>query len=576
MLLATNGLTEWNYVLNWDAFGYYYYLPLFFIEKTITIPNLDMVYPVFEKYKTSTTLYQFTAVPQGGFIIRYSIGQAVLYLPFFLIGHVFALVTDYPADGFSKPYNLSILIGGFIYHITAIVIIAKLLLKFYSDKVVTITLIILFLGTNLSYNISGTALSSQGSALLLFAVFLTIVDSYYRKKTTQKMFWAGCVFGLICISRPTDFLIIIPAILWPLIRHEKSLKNEIKQLIFNVKHLAAFVIPTLFFAFIQFGYWKYTTGKWFINSYGNPGEGLDFLTPYTLPFLFSFKSGWLIYTPIMALVLIYLIKNALKGNKIMIVTLSFTVVFVYIASSWTNWWYGGGFSQRAMVQAYVLLCIPLAGLVEYTFFERNKFSLVLRGVLPALTLLSIWQTHQYKAGVLTAETVTAKYYFASFFDNKMDPEKEHLLDFNRYDVYTQPNYGLPENYIRIKEFQKDFDPISIEGVEFVNGFKIAYRDLCDTDHCYVVFTGVFEGLSPKNAHLVTAMDHKGNYGYQAKNIIENVVDTIDDTFVAKAVYLTPHIRNKNDPLLAYVWNQALEPLTVKQLKLEVYINPDKE
>lgn len=570
LLFSTHGFLGWRNVLTWDAFGYYYYLPLFFIKKSIIIPNLDVVYPIFEQYKPSSTLYQFTALPQGGFIIRYSIGQAVLYAPFFFIGHLFALVSEYPADGFSKPYNLAILFGGFIYHFTAIILIGKLLLRFYSDKIVAITLVVLFFGTNLYYNISGSALSSQGSALFLFALFLTIVDSYYRNKSTRKMFWAGCVFGLICICRPTDFLIIVPALLWPLTWPGKSLKRELKLLLSNIQHLVAFVIPTLFFAFIQFGYWKYTSGKWLINSYGNPGEGLDFLTPYTIPFLFSFKSGWFIYTPIMAIVLIYLLVKALRGNGKMIVVLTFTILFIYVASSWTNWWYGGGFSQRAMVQAYVLLSIPLAGVVEYTFFKRKKLSIALIVLLPAFTFLSIWQTSQYQKGILTADTVNAKYYFATFFDRKIDPEKTHLLDINRHDILIQSNYGVPEDYTLIKEFKTDIDRISMEGVEFANGFKIAYRDLCPADHCFIIFHGVFQGPPPKNSYLVTTMDHKGNYGYQAKNIEQNMINPSDNGFTAESIYLTPHIRNQNDSLMAYIWNQKLESLTVKQLRLKVY------
>src|SRR5690606_35539546 len=110
------------------------------------------------------------------------------------------------------------------------------------------------------------------------------------------------------------------------------------------------------------------------------------------------------------------------------------------------WWYGSGFSQRAMVQAYALLSIPLAGLINYAFFKKRKLSFLPAILIPLFLLLSIWQTRQYHNGVLTGETVTADYYFASFFDLHPNPENEDLRAFSHYDIYMQPNYSIPDGY----------------------------------------------------------------------------------------------------------------------------------
>lgn len=575
MVFGTISGSEWNRALTWDGFGYYYYLPMVFIQKTISLESLDIANEIFAKYNPSSTLYQFTTLPDGRNIIRYSSGQAVLYLPFFLIGHLIATLTEYPADGFSKPYNVSVLFGGLIYHVIGIALIGRILLRFYADKIVAVTLIVLFFGTNIYSLLNGMALSSHGTALFLIAGFIAIVDSYYRRKSISKMFIAGCMFGLICINRPTDFITIIPAILWPMTLSGTTVKQELNKIFTDVRHLLAFLIPTLIFAFLQFGYWKYAAGSWLINSYGNPGEGLDFLNPHTLPFLFSFKSGWLLYTPLMGLVLIYLLISVIQRDAKMQIVFIYILAFIYLASSWTTWWYGGGFSQRAMVQAYVLLSLPLAGLVAYAFFARRKFSVILGVLIPALVVLSFWQSRQYKNGVITADTVTVKYYFASFFDSKMDPDKKPLLAFNRHDVYTQPNYGLPDGYELVTSLELEIEPKnqSLSGKEFSPGFKIPYKDLCDTDHCFVRFTGVFSGLPPKSAGFVNTFDHKGNYGYQLRNVVENIVDTnkTQNVYTASSVYLTPHVRSKQDIFSAYIWNIEQEPGILKELKLEVYI-----
>lgn len=564
--------------MTWDGFGYYYYLPMVFIHKTISLENLDMANEIFNNYNPSSTLYQFTTMPDGRHIIRYASGQAVLYLPFFLIGHLIATLTEYPADGFSQPYNISILFGGLIYHIIGIALIARILLRFYTDKVVAITLFVLVFGTNMYSLLNGTALSTHGSALLLIAGFITIVDSYFRQKSIAKIFLAGCLFGLICINRPTDFITIIPAVLWPMVISGTTVNQELKSLFTNAKHILPFLIPTMFFAFIQFGYWRYAGGSWFINSYGNPGEGLDFLTPYTIPFLFSFKSGWLLYTPLMALVLIFLLIKVFRRDRKMQIVFIYTLVFIYLASSWTNWWYGGGFSQRAMVQAYVMLSFPLAGLVNYSFFKHTKLSSGLRVLIPLLVVLSIWQSTQYKNGVLTSDTVTADYYFSSFFDSEMDPTKKHLLGFNRFDVYAQPNYGLPDGFDLVQTFELNLGETSLNDMDFTPGFKMAYQDLCEEEFCFILFTGVFQGMPPKNAGLVTTFDHAGSYGYQLRNVRENLVDSniTDSSYTSTAVYLTPHMRSKRDTLTAYIWNMKREPGILTKLKLEVYVKAETD
>src|SRR5690606_16391533 len=112
---------------------------------------------------------------------------------------------------------------------------------------------------------------------------------------------------------------------------------------------------------------------------------------------------------------------------------------------------------------------------------KRKLYIPLAFLIVVFTILSIWQAKQYKNGVLTSETVTAEYYFASFFDLYQNPENKKLLAFSHYDVYTQPNYVLPDGYTRTKTIALEIDSTAqnMEGIEFPKGFSIPYRDLCN-------------------------------------------------------------------------------------------------
>lgn len=564
--------------ISWDAFGYYYYFKLAFIDHSMILHSLDSVKAVFEQYDPSSSLYQFTRMPDGKFIVRYPVGQAILYLPFFLIAHLTALVSDFPADGFSRPYEVAMRLGALLYHFLGFVFVARLLRRHFADKVVAIVLIVLLFGTNAYAIIVAPPLSAQGTLFFLIPLFMVLVDRYFRNKNRKDIFIGGFVFGLICLSRPTDFITIIPALLWPATIPGLTLKTEWLGLLRRIKHLLLFIVPVAFCAMIQFSYWKYAGGSWIIDSYGSAAEGLDFLSPHTIPFLFSFKSGWLLYTPIMALVLIYLVVRSIQKQPLMTVVLIYSVIFIYIASSWTNWWYGGGFSQRAMVQAYALLSIPLAGLIDYAFFKRGKLFVPTAILIIGFTGLSIWQTYQYKKGVLNGDTVTPEYYFASFFDSHFDPDKKELMGFDHYDIYINPNYGLPEGYELTKTEEMDIpeDRQNTDGREYFPYFKIKYRDLTDRDHCFLLLYAVFEGVPPEQSCLVTTFNHGDNYGYQCRTTTENVieVDSTTNQYTARAVYLSPHIRDTEDQFSAYLWNKGKQPGKLIRMWLEVYEKRD--
>lgn len=571
-------LMSWN-ATSWDAFGYYYYLRLAFIDHSMVIHSLDSIKPVFDQNEPSSTLYQFTRMDDGRWIIRYPVGQALLYLPFFIGAHITALLSKFPADAFSRPYQFAMFLGGMIYHFLGLVFTAKILRRRYKDAVVAVTLVLLFFGTNAYYSIVGGSMSAQGSLFFLIALFIWLVDCYFRKKSTKFILAGGFVFGLICLSRPTDFLTIIPALLWPLTIPGMSLKDELLALLHRKKHLIAFLVPVVLCAMVQFSYWKYAGGSWFIDSYGSPAEGLDFLNPHTIPFLFSFKSGWFLYTPLMLLVMIYLIVRAYKKDKTMIAVLIYAILFIYISSTWTNWWYGGGFSQRAMVQAYVLLSLPLAGLVEYTFFQRRKFHVLIGFLISVFFVLSIWQTIQFKNHVLTGETITPKYYLASFLDLHPNPKHLPLLAFDQYDWVINSNHELPDGYILSQSRTLDVDAAesNLDGREFFTAFSMRYKDLTDKEYCFIKFTAVFDGTPPKDASLVVTFDHKGNYGY-SRELIDSILDSavVNNQYSASLIYLTPYLRTTSDKFTAYIWNSEKSAGKIIRFKLDVYENPESD
>jgi hypothetical protein len=432
--------------MSWDAFGYYYYLPLAFLQDSMIIDSLAEVKNIFDQYNPSSTIYQFTATDNGKFIVLYTAGQALLYLPFFLLGHLGALLFGFEPDGFSAPYDFAIRLGGVFYHTAGFYFIGKLLARRYSRKVVAISLIVLFFGTNELLTLQ-SPLNAHGSLIFLLSILFYSAEKYFSERKFSAVVAMAITFGIARLSRPTDIIAIIPIILWPWIMG-KELKPEWNDILEN--HRKDLIIGAMIVAIIgsiQMLYWKYAGGSFIIDSYSNAAEGLDFFSPHTIPFLFGFKVGWFVYTPLMIFVMAYLISQIIKGDRAMKVVGVYLVIFIYLASSWTNYWYGGSFSQRAMVQSYVLISFALAGLIQW-IFEINSTGyrrLAFTGIA-TLCLLNLWQSGQYMRSVFKPDTMTKEYYFAAFFDYHFDPSKAHLLSIDRTYYQINPVSEVPEGY----------------------------------------------------------------------------------------------------------------------------------
>ena len=123
------------------------------------------------------------------------------------------------------------------------------------------------------------------------------------------------------------------------------------------------VIATLIVWVPQIAFWKYATGHYFFFSYGE--ERFYFDSPHIFDGLFSYRKGWLLYTPIMVFALLGIVSLVKVQKKWLAPVLVFTSLNIYVIYSWWCWWYGGSFGSRPMVDSYALMAIPLAAFYSW-------------------------------------------------------------------------------------------------------------------------------------------------------------------------------------------------------------------
>jgi 4-amino-4-deoxy-L-arabinose transferase-like glycosyltransferase len=406
---------KWNGkegVIVWDIKSYYAYLPAAFIYH-------DMSYDFIEKYpekKLNTWIWASTT-PTGKRAIITSSGLSMMYAPFFFIAHTYAtLDKKYEPDGYSKPYHIGLVFSAFVYFILSLFVLRKILRKFFSETVTAITLFTVAAGTNLFYYVTYEAPLPHVYTFFLIVLFTLLLINWHEKPNLKTTVLLGLVSGLFVLIRPTNIIVLLLIPLYGVLNW-KTFTDNIKKLLKNWHFI---LIMALFFFVVwipQFVYWYYVSGKIFYFSYAENGGKFFFNNPQISDFLFSFKKGWYVYTPIMLIATFGLYFLYKTKNKFSFGITVLLILFVYALSSWWCWWFGGSFSQRSMVDFYGLMALPLAALISY--MGKNFLTKMMASIfLIVLIFYNQFQTQQYRKGSIHFWWMNKEAYFETFLTLK--------------------------------------------------------------------------------------------------------------------------------------------------------------
>lgn len=426
---ATLETKELRNVLTWDAFGYYLYLPAAFIYKDVK--EMDWVPEIVDKYQTTDHTYQLSDLPNGNKVMKYLLGTSILYCPFFIIGHSAAVILDYPADGFSTPYQIAIFCAAIFYALIGLFLIRWVLLKCFSDIVTALTLILIALATNYPQYVSVDSGQSHGYIFALYAAVLALTIKWHKQPSFVSAFSIGLIIGLAIISRPTEIVMIFI----PLLFNVHSSRLRFEKFVFlknNPLHILSVITGGFVGIFPQLLYWKGITGDWLYDV----GSKWSFFDPHW-QVLLGWEKGWFIYTPLaifMVTGIFYLRKNPFYWP-----VLIYFILNTWIIISWSDWRYGASYSTRALVQSYAVMAIPLSVVVSKTLLSRLRYLvLVIASILIFVNLFQIWQ---YNKTILHYDDMNKYYYKAIFLNSSPSPIQMSLLDTKDY-IKNENKYSV--------------------------------------------------------------------------------------------------------------------------------------
>jgi hypothetical protein len=397
------GDERWNNIIGVDGNGYYAYLPAIFIYHDLSFGFFDEL----KKDESRTDLsYNYRIRIGEKTIDKYFAGTALAQLPFFFMGHLANWLTGNPLDGYSVYYLIFIQVATLFYALMGMYFLMRILRIYQvSEKLNAFVIITTMLGTSVFHYVVDEPSMSHIYSFAFVNLFVFSFLSFFKKPGFRFLLYGMLAFGMVLLIRPVNGLVILslPFLAESFLNLKKGLHYLVK---FPWQTLLA-IFPVFLLISIQLIIYKIQTGHFLVYSYGK--ESLDFTNPQMWKFLFSYRKGFFVYTPVFILSMWgswYLLK---KSRFQFISWFAFLTTVVFVLSSWWQWYYGGSFGSRVMIEYYVFFAIPLALLLQ-----KNRYRKAIAVLAILLIFVCQFQTYQYRYGYLHWSKMNKERYWDNF------------------------------------------------------------------------------------------------------------------------------------------------------------------
>ncbi len=424
-----------KFVIENDVKSYYAYLPAVFIYNDLSLRFTEKDPNKFLPYIWNVKTHL------GKKAIVTTMGLSFMYLPFFLIAHLITPFTEFEADGYTAPYKLALLMSCLFYLVIGLLYLKKILKRYYNQYITAFTLFAIVFGTNLlMYTTYRDAPMPHVFSFALINIYVYYVIKWYEHASLKNTIILGLVSGLIALIRPTNILVLLIFIFYN-ICFLKDIRTRIEVFLNNYKKILLMAASFVVVWIPQFIYWKYISGHFLYFTYKELlDEGFIFSNPQIINLLFSYRKGWLVYTPIMTIALIGIPILYYKLRQFFIASVVYLIFMIYVLSSWWSWWYGGSFGMRSMIDLYGIMAIPFAAFINFSFRRKKIIAYFSVAIIVGLIWLNLFQSKQYVNGAIHWSWMTKEAYWKTFLKKYPTQEYQELL--------RRPDYKKAKEGIR--------------------------------------------------------------------------------------------------------------------------------
>lgn len=552
---------EWKRIIGGDGRGYYAYIDQLFIKGNFGQAPID---------------YDLVHEADGHSVIKHPCGTALLLTPFFLASRGIAELSGMSVAA-STELNLKMIsIAALFYFLLGCYFIFRLLMRLMiKPSIAAGSILLFFAGTNLMLYV--TTLPSLSHTYSFFAIscLLYAFKRFVDQPKLLTLFITGFLLGLVYLIRPFNLVILL--FLPFFFSSPVALLQFIRQHILKLLLLAVIFLAT---ASIQHFLWYRQCGHFFLWSYQH--EGFYFLHPEISNFLFSFRKGLFIYTPLMMVPVagsFVLLKKRLYPP---IVFILFTMVLVYLLSAWWYWTFADGYGTRAIIDFYpvfILLSAMLWGAVKKVF---RPFLLVFAA---GCICLNGVQSYQVTRGILHPDYMNAQSYRYIFL--KTSDQYADCIG-GSFDL---PLYNRYQKKLVASGIAPDLDWVIRNSNGIVSDMNLTVFDSLKSYGCNVTFrndSALSQALRTWAVVEFDKLDSVSNASDGAKIVISVRSGNPADTYYhgmrlnylpdgpagqwqhIRYSLILPKIRANDYRLVFFVWNQERQQFCLRNFKVSIY------
>jgi len=372
-----------------DGYGYYFYLPFYIIDYN----DID--------FGRLTSPSEFEP-----FWNKYQIGEALMILPFFLIGHILTIIFSYPLDGASFFYQHAAGLAGLFYCVAGIYVLKKCLERYYSKKITLIILAAIIFGTNLFHYGTLASLFSHSFSFFLCSMMLFLIPLWFENPKSYKLTIAlGTIAGLILLVRLPNILILLFLLLYK-VHTAEDIKRRIIFFFRNYKNTLIILLIIIVLFIPQLITWKLTYNQWFVYSYGEAKFHLQQL--YISNVLFSLRRGLLFWSPILSFGIIGFWFMRKEKHEYLIPSILLLALITFLNSSFDRWWFGASFGHRGYTEFLPVFAISIGTFYSSLASRRIRISVYIASGI--LILYSIIQMVLFWKGYIPQDLITLMSY----------------------------------------------------------------------------------------------------------------------------------------------------------------------
>jgi hypothetical protein len=377
-----------------DGIYYYAYLPTLLLDHDLDFSN-QYARLVPENAKERI---QLSATGRLG--NKWAIGSAILWMPFFLIGHLLAIILQASGysislDGTGYIYQAPTLLGSLTYGFVGLLLLYRSCCRFFNRSSSAAAVILIWLATNIIYYMIAEPSMSHSCSFFSVSLFIYLWLRFRPLPRFHQWIFLGLAGGLVALVRLPD----TTWLMLPVLDSLPALLSERKSLGRRLAGLLAFGVTAALVFLPQIAVWQTLYGAPTQTGYIHGGARFYWFAPKILRLLFSMHHGLYLWHPVL---LFGTAGLALLFRKDRIFSFALTMLFasqLYIIGAWYGWSGGDSFGNRMMISSLPALAIGLAAWMEWASTRK-----ILAGVGILSCSLIIWNAlffAQYRLGYIS-------------------------------------------------------------------------------------------------------------------------------------------------------------------------------